>query len=1199
MLNIKTEMQNYIRRQSVLNPEKDIAMIDGRNRTEIYSIGDDDNLYVCYEKNGIGAEFERKLIRNNVKTFVAANIAKTNKVAIACCVEDDIYLVKTESPESVEEKDFVKLDFRDILGGKKLVPSRLLLSALDEGTTLFVEMKDEGGRIEQFSCFLGDSNTRSVSYFPLAANFSDVKCSAVGRAVDQHVDGVYTYGTYGETNQLLYTPSRNVFGTTPPAPIRLKSEYKVDSICALPLKTKVGTHLFSVGEKTLYLYPFNRQKDMLRIDNPDPNSLICSELFDGTKKIAAVRFDDTVYVYVLNQAGRRCYTFAECDGDEIGEFMDPVILMNDVYYFDISNQGSMNICQKDSAIFGKRNPDTGSWGFKSASLETGLNEYQSKSAYVTRFVVEKPFDDVQIEFEKGVVGCYVNDIYHNFSSMTTKADVTGAIKIVQIATSLTPPCFTVKYKNESVKVNPAEDAQKRILSLTDVNTLKEQIIHNPDGTTRNLFGVGTDDSDLHMLSSSIAALCGSVNSIMPGFASVPAQFTTGIMVKITDKIAEVLPYDVTHNPFLEFTSEAVKDIAYAVDWVASKVKYAYDHTLKKVVDFTIALVGDVWKFVVKIRDKILEVVVDTFEKVFSTVVKILEMIGIPVDKLFDWLKKSLNIDDVCRMNDCMKKILRLSSKKFVEITEETKDKIVEMLDKAIDSVASWADIDMEKTKSLLGEHFDVNLNALGLDCGPQGTYMFDTIFGVTSFDDIQLPNFTPNQKMKDAMNDLEATFRGVEKDIDDATGILLSMEQDFLDIFESKDIAKICDILKRVVGKIGIAGIDLCKALIKPIFDFVACTIEAVVDLACTPIHVPLLSDILEIFGIKEFSIADMVTFPTSFLATTASRIAQGKALFDVPMYNSIMNAESVENIFRPTRVNGLKFTQTAGCLLSNSCEPTENAGEAEEYICSEKARQNVLVYKHTLWALGVFEIIYDSVIKGKDVLASQKNDEKKSKIGEILLGIFSCALSSADFTLSYIAGDNYSPMDPDDGYYLNKEQLADKKNSEYVNKMKCLKSDIHVYTVFWKIKFGLSLFVGICPLLSSIPECLKKDGKMFDLFSNIFGSGFLGLLSMFSILFEGRSLVYVSELKNDYKALVYEKYRDEYRNLQVYNSDVAAYIFDDFRNILDAVWDIFGDKLAGKSPVAISAIIIREGLAAGYSAELGVTAALLSEKND
>ena len=1188
MLNIKTEMQNYIRRQTALNPEKDITMIDGRNRTEIYSVGDDNNLYLCYQADGLKAEFSRTLVHSNIKEFAATNIAKTNKVAIACSDEKNIYLVLTETPEKIEEKDFIRLNFDGVLGGKNLVPSNLLLSALDKGITLFVEMKDDSGRIEQFSCLLDSQNPGNTQYFPLAANFSDVKCSVAGRAVSQYVDGIYTYGTYGETSQLLYTPSCNVFGSTPPAPIRFKSEYIVDTICTLPLKTKAGTHLFSVGEGSLYLYPYDRQKDMFHISNPDPDLLISSDLFKEAKKVAAVRFDDMLYVYVLNEALVLSYTFAQCMGDKFGEFAEPVVLMENVFYFDISDQGTMNICKENSAVFGKRDSDSGEWGFKSASLETDLDEFTTNSAYVTRILTEKPFDEVLIEFPNGKVSCFVNGICHNFQSMKVKADSLGAVTIAQIATSLTPPCMEITYKDEVSKVNPAEEAQKRLLSLTDENTLKNQVIYDPDGKTRNLFGEGVDDSGLSLVASSISALSSSVNSIMPGFVPMPVKFANGVMVKIVDSLVDILPYDVTHNPFVDFVGKVVRDVAYAVSWVTDKIKWLYDHTIKKAVDFAIGLVGKVWKFVVKIGEKVLEVVVDSFEKVFSTAIKILEAIGIPIGKIFDWLKKALGIDEACKMNDCMKKMLRLSAKKFTEMSEFAKEKIVDVLNNAVDSVANWADIDVKKAESFLKTNSNVSLNSLGFDCGPQSTYMFDTVFGIVSFDSVQLPNFTPSQKMKDSMSVLENAFLGMKNDIESAAGVFLSMEQDFLDVFRSQDIAGICDALKKIIGKIGIAGIELCEALIKPLFDLIACMIETVTDCLCSPIQIPLLSEILKVFGIKEFSFVDLLTFPASFFATTVSRITRGTAIFDDKMYNSVMNADSIENILESSSekkecVNLLKVNKF--CEKSLRCENEDlledDSITQERYLCPEDKKALVANLKYAIASLGVAEIFVDAVVK-----ASTMKESKGGACG-FTLAALPIILPTIDFVMSCVAGDAYSPMDPDG-------------DDGYVKELRVVKTFIRFYTYGWYAKsfipwsnaiFDISLRVKMVENPRELNELYQKMTSFLQgvVCSATFVLEMGALISAFCVDKEkGKNLEDATQPDQKYS------YVDVDRDMSVFLSDDFAYIFDDVRNVFDVVWD-FG--IANKIPGwgALLYVGARDLFALGYCGGMLSTAIHLS----
>lgn len=1159
MLNIKTEMQNYIRRQTALNPEKDITMIDGRNRTEIYSVGDDNNLYLCYQADGLKAEFSRTLVHSNIKEFAATNIAKTNKVAIACSDEKNIYLVLTETPEKIEEKDFIRLNFDGVLGGRNLVPSNLLLSALDNGITLFVEMKDDSGRIEQFSCLLDSQNPSNTQYFPLAANFSDVKCSVAGRAVSQYVDGIYTYGTYGETSQLLYTPSCNVFGSTPPAPIRFKSEYTVDTICTLPLKTKTGTHLFSVGEGSLYLYPYDRQKDMFHISNPDPDLLISSDLFKEAKKVAAVRFGDMLYVYVLNEALVLSYTFAQCMGDKFGEFAEPVVLMENVFYFDISDQGTMNICKENSAVFGKRDSDSGEWGFKSASLETDLDEFTTNSAYVTRILTEKPFDEVLIEFPNGKVSCFVNDICHNFQSMSVKADSLGAVTVVQIATSLTPPCMEVTYKDEVSKVNPAEEAQKRLLSLTDENTLKKQVIYDPDGKTRNLFGEGVDDTGLSLVASSISALSSSVNSIMPGFVPMPVKFVNGVMVKITETLVDILPYDVTHNPFVDFIGKVVRDVAYAVSWVTDKIKWLYDHTIKKAVDFAIGLVGKVWKFVVKIGDKVLEVVVDTFEKVFSTAIKILEAIGIPIGKIFDWLKKALGIDEACKMNDCLKKTMKLSGKMLAEKTIEMKERVVDVLDSVVNVIADWADVDVDKAKSLFSEKARVSLASLGVDCGPQGTYMFNTIVGVITPNDLKLPDFTPTQKMTESMNAFEAALNGLENDVTEAASVLVSIGQDFVDIIKSGDIAEVCDALKRVVGKLGIAGVDLCKAIVKPLFDMIACTIEALVDLLCEPIHIPLLSEILKIFGIEEFSIVDVFTFPASFLATNVSRIVQGSPLIDDAMYNSIMNANSLDNLMKGMPVIMKSKPKQKVKLKSNllKSDALLKANSVTSSLCPEDCRKTAYTIRFFLASLGVCDLVVDVFSKAAAL--------DKSKTAEKIVAPISAVMCVLNFGLSFWAGQLYSPLDSDD-------------DNEYTKKLATVKSFISWYTVFWYIKSIFDLSEG-CVALMGVISPVQNPSPVRAMKDKACSVGH-GVFCAVGLILEIMAAVEAGRIDPDDAKDVYN---DASRDKTVMLYDDAAYIVDDIKSIMDVAWNLgLSAPLIESAYGAVAFLGVRDFLALG-----------------
>lgn len=509
-------------------------MLDGEKGTQIYSIGEDGAMYLTHEENGGAVRYTRRKLLEPVNEFAAVIIPKTGKTAIAA---DDmsVVLAITERPEDLTPEKFKQINLSGMLQGKKMIPSNLLIAALEQGITLFLEMKDEGGRIEQFACVLDSESPDAVKYFPLASNFSSVECSVAGRAVNQYVDGIYTCGEYGGTRQLLYTPSFNIFGDTQPAPLLLKNDYRVETICTLPLKDKAGTHLFAVGSQGLYFYHYDRQLDLYHTDDPNPVLEVESELFHDASKAAAVVFDDRLYLYVLNESHILSYTYADYKEDVPSDFREPVRLREDVYYFDVSPGGTINICTKDTAVFGRRDPETGNWGFHEACIQTELDEYRTATSYVTKIMADMSGKELVIDVKDGKkASCYVNGVFHNFIRLTVKTDGTGSVDIVQDASDLNPACFVATDGVQKLEIDPAKVARQRVLSLTDVEKIKSEIITSPDGKQSRLLA-DVEDRNLNVLSSGINSLKGAANSIVPGYTSPAAQFATGVIVKITDE----------------------------------------------------------------------------------------------------------------------------------------------------------------------------------------------------------------------------------------------------------------------------------------------------------------------------------------------------------------------------------------------------------------------------------------------------------------------------------------------------------------------------------------------------------------------------------------------------------------------------------------------------------------------------------------
>lgn len=1158
-MTIGSEVQDYIRRMSVINPEKDITMLDHNDRVEIYSIGDDGKLYLTYETDGGNAKFARVMLLEDCKEFAATTIPKTNLVAIASADTQNIVLAITDAVETLKKEQFKKVNLAGVLGGKKLTPHNLLIAALDEGLTLFIEMKDESGRIEQFACVLDSKYPDAIKYFPLASNYSSVVCSVAGRAVGQYVDGIYTYGDYGETPQLLYTPSYNVFGDTQPAPLRLKAEGKVDTIGSLKMKKKLGTHLFAIGEQKLQFYPYDNQKDLYHNDHPDPIMKIESPYFTEAKKLAPVLFGNQLYIYVLNEANVLSYTFADYKNDMPGEFHEPVTMMENVVYFDVSEGGTMNICTMDQAIFGQRDEKTGSWGFSEASLESDLDEYHKESAYVTKVCGVPPYDEVTLEAEgTKKIACYINDVYHNFKKITVKADSTGCIRVAQIATDFVPPTFTVTYGKETVSVNPALEAQKQLLTLTDTNGIANTMITQTDGTQRPLTGETQDENSLMMIASSISSMNAAMDSLVPGFSNLPGnKFIHGVQMKITNEIISILPYDVTHNPFVEFVAEVVEDVKYAVNWMVDKVKWLYDHTIKTAVEFVIGVIDEVWKFVVKVGEKVLEVVVDTVEHVFTAVKEILEFLGIPVDDILDWLKNLFGIDDVIRMNDSMKKLLQLGAKKLSEKVVDMKESAIRVLDQAIDSVENWAKIDPEQVRNTVQPYMGASPSDYGYEMTPRSMYMYDTMYGGLDFMEVEFPPFAMTSKMEDASNQLQAAVSKVEDGLEEAFDVFVSIGENIESIFGSKDLLVICDNLKQILGKVAIAGLDVCKAFIEPLFDFVACSLEAVVEAICKPVHIPFISEILKLFGVHEFSLVDLITFPMAFFSTIGAKLFTGKPIIDEKTYNMIMNATSIDGVRMGVRSQ----------LLRASCSSMLKA-EEKKRLFDPKNRTMAVTTKSIIASFAFCEMISSAIFMG--IKAASPSDE--ITISDKVQGALGVVYTVVDFTCSYLFGYHcFSPMSLDD-------------DSKYSKNIKVVKGFSEAYTICWWFKSAVSAFNGSVSTYSLIRG--EESGKITEKASLVLS----GVLNLFSFIAEIGSLIAAGVVDKT------DEFSDEDLDKDTFICDTCGYLFDDVRGIMDVAFDFGLSKI--KNPYfLVPYIASRAVLATGYGVCMAVTGSLFPDK--
>ncbi len=1120
-LNFSTEIVDYYSPLSTIEPGRDIYELYSDSFLGVLSIGGDDSLYLSCENDNTRAQWGHRLILANVKTLVATKLADSNRFAIALVSGTDILYCNTDNPKQLNADSFTKVDYSVLTAQKQLKPNKLFMVSIEGGVTLEVNFLDESGRIERYFLNLFDGKPTDFTYYPLAANFSSIKTSALGRAKNQYVDGIYAFGAYGETTQLLYTPIQNIFGDTPPAPIRLKvPESGVEAVCVLPLKNKIGTHLFTVGGGAIYFYNHDMQVDMFHTDKPEPVKLASADFFIDAKQIITQRDGSRIYFWVLNESGMLSYCFAETEGDRLGRVSEPFLFRENVYDFDfVSNSDDLRlfICEKDKLLCGEHDAVTGFWTLQEMLIDSGLKKHSVFPAYVVKLRLEGneiiAGIPARITIPNGKrFGMYVEGVFHNFNELITKTDGMGILDIVQPAQGLSPQDFTVSIGGLTLHIDPADTIHQKVFTLDSQENINNAQIEDAKGN-KTPFASELSDEKAEVLSKSITTLKQAHESLTLKKPPLMANGLPPVLRIRYDNGNMIVDNGVAVFDSLEAlkTDSLLDDIAYSVEEIFNFIK-------KKLSDFfeiVLGFVDEAWKLIVKIGKTVLTFVFKVIKHVFACAIKLLEFLGIPIDKLLKWLKCFLGIDDAIKIKDAMKHMLKLSLIEGANQIDEMKHLVGGALDAAIGSVEEWAGIsgyshtpDYSDTKKKYSPTPSV-----------QNMFIFDLIFNRIGLPLIDLPELKSNDKVKAAADSLQKICEGLPTDVQNIPKHILTLfdELQELNLTSADDIISL---MKKVLGVIAVKGLNTTKEIMGPVFDMLKTLLEIIAENMDKAIYIPILSEILSIFSVDEFSLLDLILFPAAFIVNIIFRLI-GETLMPDETYKQIMSAKSFHDIENGTANSSSMSDIEAGNILPLGVK-----------------RGIVACLKASLATVSIVECFFQGL-----VYANPKAFGKKGQ------PIISMILTAVDFGLSFISGRIYSPMN---------------------DKI----SVTNGYTGMWHLKTSVSLLGSAIelfwpekePVHPEIPEEPNKIAPR-TLAINVVG-GTYGIVCLVGGILEVVAIVEAAKKSTSTS--------EESLDKAIYITEAVGYVSDDIRNMIDAAINIYYQYTGSKDPMPWYIITIR-----------------------
>lgn len=188
------------------------------------------------------------------------------------------------------------------------------------------------------------------------------------------------------------------------------------------------------------------------------------------------------------------------------------------------------------------------------------------------------------------------------------------------------------------------------------------------------------------------------------------------------------------------------------------------------------------------------------------------------------------------------------------------------------------------------------LSEMGITLDSHNMYAFDLISGAI-VSEITTPEIKASDGLKKAANKLVEDIEGIGGEIAKTPDSLVYIVKEIQKMFQDFSVSNLIAIIKKILGVVAVDFLKISKAILKTIFDIIIEGIRAIWEALSSPIQIPFLSGVLKIFGVTEFSMVDILTYPTAFLAgliNSGGNLIVGKKLFDMDAIDEIAEVKSL-----------------------------------------------------------------------------------------------------------------------------------------------------------------------------------------------------------------------------------------------------------------------------------------------------------------
>lgn len=886
-------MKNY-RQAEVMAPEKEMrAVQSGSGDALLFTIGTNHEFYVTRQEPGSRAGWGKYQLNNhvtgdNAKLFGVAQRADGSiPLALATTAggSDSLFLCFGNSSSEtswVSSPAWVAYPYDNPNEKRKsVVITGVYVSEASSGEYIVVDVLRDAsqtdGPVTRYYIDPGKPGGYAWKEHDLAIDIdAGGYQSCLGKPAgggSYAVEGIYTRGTVNGTAQLVYTPLYNAFdpGVAPsPSELALPNG-AVPGAMAANWRSDETTDLFLTAGDALYCFGAGNQSN-----GAVAQQVLKSEVLKGCRELHAYTANGKVIVWGLNGDDQVFYT--SCATDKITAAVAgwslPLPILSGVEqvapYSNAANSASTFFAQTgaDELTVSVKSPSTTLWARHKVTLPAADPSAPAESfhSYTTQVQVDTEGDYPAAHTKAtistdSVVGVYVNDLYYVLDStgVDVETDASGAITVVQPVDNVSGAVLTISVGASNCTINPMTKAFKKVTALDSVSALQNAKVTAQDGSSRPLVPAGTSTTTLQQVASSNGQITQAYNSLEKSTTSVSPHGVSGAAPSVPRASGSSLGLSAGH---------ILADVGDLFSYLGHEVEKGVEHVIHLVRDAA----EDAWSVIVTIAGKTYQAALKTVNAVVSAVEWVYSAIKTTVKDLLAFLEFLFELADIERTKKVVKNLLDLYLKSEVSQLTKYKAEFNKLVGGVEKDINSWAGLG---SWNGLGPSASAPANAgstPGAHRSAPGSLLsnhYRANASQTRFTTALTPPTAPAGVAQALVSALEQEGQVVGGAIEELKKVASSVTTTSLE-----------DVLKQVIAVLSDSALGSVEVVVDALLDVLQGMGQAALDALAAPIDIPVVSAVLESFGVSEFSLLDVVSWVVAIPTTLAYKVTEGAAPF-------------------------------------------------------------------------------------------------------------------------------------------------------------------------------------------------------------------------------------------------------------------------------------------------------------------------------